>query len=249
MTSQTSTTCAHCGKDATGNFCNHCGAPLLEQPCPTCEARLSPGARFCHVCGTPLGRLNSGGANPLVKNAGWIAAGVLTVALVIVLAARTSSGPPPQPIAAPTQARAPDISAMTPRARADRLFERIMIANEGGFPDTVAFFTPMALDAYRMIGPLDADARYHVGLINTLAGDLPQIGAQVDSLRQQDPNHLLGFMLDYALSSIQSDDEGSDRAYRDFLEAYDAEIARGLPEYEAHKPSIDAFLADAQAAR
>lgn len=220
---------------------------------------MSPGARFCHVCGTALGNRTAprppvgaggGGASPLGANAGWIAAGAVTVALVVVLLTRLSPGGAPArgaPIAtSPPVAPASDISRMTPREQADRLFDRIMIANENGFPDSVSFFAPMALQAYAMLGPLDLDARYHVGLISALIGDLDQVEVQLDSLRAAAPNHLLGYMLAYTYHSLGDDTAAVAQDYQGFLDAYDEEIGSGREEYAMHRRAIDAFREQAQ---
>ena len=52
--------------------------------------------------------------------------------------------------------RGPDISALSPQERVDRLYNRVMLLAEQGKTDSVLFFAPMAIDAYRMLGALDA---------------------------------------------------------------------------------------------
>lgn len=48
--------CPNCGNQATGNFCSNCGAgkPAVPTACPTCNAPIEPGAKFCNQCGTRL---------------------------------------------------------------------------------------------------------------------------------------------------------------------------------------------------
>ena len=243
-------TCAACGQSASGRFCNNCGAPLVEQRCKSCGTTLSAGARFCHLCGTPTAvRQNLPSSN---ANLGWIVGGIAAVALVVVIGSRFMNRPQPTPQApfAGTAAAgaAPDISSMTPRERADRLFERIMIADSRGFSDTVAFFTPMALNAYGLLGNLDIDARYHVGLIEALAGNVAAVRAQADSIRAQVPTHLMASMLDFAAYRLESDTSEMNRVYREFLSNYGSETASGRQEYTAHETALNAFLQDAQAA-
>jgi hypothetical protein len=48
------TPCPNCGEPASGRFCSNCGVPLAGVACGACQAPLAPGARFCHVCGTPV---------------------------------------------------------------------------------------------------------------------------------------------------------------------------------------------------
>ena len=43
--------------------------------------------------------------------------------------------------------RPPDLSKMTPREAADRLFNRVMSANERGDKDETSWFSPMAIQA------------------------------------------------------------------------------------------------------
>lgn len=258
MTKATTHPCPSCGSPAVGNFCNNCGSPLSSVPCPSCRADLSPGARFCHLCGTALGGRKPvpgpavASSSPLGTNAGWIAAGAVTVALVVVLLTRVSQGGAPparsQQVAGPPPiAAASDISSMTPRQQADRLFDRIMIANENGFPDSVAFFAPMALQAYAMLGPLDLDARYHVGLIAALVGNVETVKAQLDSILNAAPNHLLGHMLSYTYHSLSADQAAIAADYAAFLAAYDSEMATGRTEYAQHRPALEAFREQARA--
>ena len=82
---------------------------------------------------------------------------------------------------AATGNRAPDISQLSPTDIANRLFDRIMRLNDQGKADSVAFFAPMAIQAYQMVEqeqghPLDADQRFDVGRIGEVAGAL-QIAA------------------------------------------------------------------------
>src|SRR5919199_1743499 len=52
MTAPATTTCSRCGAAAAGNYCSNCGAPLAGATCSSCDAPLTPGANFCHRCGT-----------------------------------------------------------------------------------------------------------------------------------------------------------------------------------------------------
>jgi membrane protease subunit (stomatin/prohibitin family) len=48
--------CASCGAPVTGRFCSECGTPVAQTPtnCPSCQAALAPGAKFCGECGQKL---------------------------------------------------------------------------------------------------------------------------------------------------------------------------------------------------
>ena len=247
----TANSCPRCSRPATGNFCSHCGTPLQGATCPGCDAKLSVGARFCHVCGRPMGARRSAG--PVLP---WAIAGAAVVALGgAILFTSGREAPPP---AAPQQAapfasgaaggQAPDISNMTPRQQADRLFERIVMAHERGDTGEVRFFRPMALQAYERLAPLDHDARYHVGLIHTLTGNPNAALAQADSITADEPGHLLAAMLRQRAAIALGDAAGGRMAYREFLANYESEIAASRPEYEMHEPVLTAFHAEAERA-
>ncbi len=161
------------------------------------------------------------------------------------------AGQSPTPAAAvaagPTSSGITDISQMTPRERADRLFERIMTEHERNNTDQATFFRSMALDAYQMLGQLDADALYHVGLIHSVTGTPDLALAYADSLERGAPRHLFGPMLRQGIYMARGDSAGSRRAYRAFLERYDAERAANRPEYDLHDRAILTFRSEAQA--
>ncbi len=143
---------------------------------------------------------------------------------------------------------APDISQLTPRERADRLFDRIVRAAEAGDTAQVGQFQPMALAAYSMLPRQDSDSRYHVGLIHSLTGAFTAARAQLDSIRATNPDHLLGVMLGFAIAQLTDNAAGQRQAYSDFIDAYETEIALQKPEYAAHDPAIEAFLTAARQA-
>jgi len=241
--------CPKCGGVSSGKFCIHCGAPLGADSCPSCQATLSPGVRFCHACGTPVqGATGAKSILPLP----WMVAAAAVIVAVLVVAVRISAPPPPTPTAGPmqtgTQTSAPDISSLTPRQQADRLFDMIMSAAEEGDTARVAFHTTMAIQAYAMLGGLDQDARYHIGLIHVVRGETGQALAQADSMEAVVPGHLLGTILRHAAARASGDSAGAQDAYRRFLVSYDSENAVPRQEYEMHRNSIDAFLEAARRA-
>src|SRR6476661_9374225 len=136
--------CPACGAPASGRFCSSCGTALAGASCATCSAPLTPGARFCHRCGTPAGSVAarpSGAGNAMP----WVVAAIALVALIALVVGQRfggrtagtsdvldgANGQGATPItadAAPAGAmpRAPDISQLTPAQRAERLYDRIM---------------------------------------------------------------------------------------------------------------------------
>ena len=235
-------TCPSCGAAGPGNFCSSCGASLSARACSACRAELSPQARFCHRCGTPVGASPD---RPSERRA-WVIAGALCVLLVGGIAYKVSSSAP-EPVAPDManvgnpQGRAPDISAMSPRERFDRLFNRIMQAAEQGASDQVAQFTPMALGAYQQLDTVDADARYHAAVIHLQAGNLAQARALADTILAETPGHLFGYLIRGTAARIEGNREAERRAQRDFLARFPAESSAKRVEYLEHRPVLDEF--------
>lgn len=245
------TVCPSCGAAARGKFCSECGA-RVDGGCPGCGTPVAPGVRFCPRCGTSV-RAAPSGAAPLAGGfprryaAPAFAAVGLLVAAVVFLLVRDEPLPTSNPAAttATAGAAAPDISNMSPRERAARLYDRVMQYAEQGRQDSVAFFAPMALAAHESLPELDADARYDYGRIAAAAGDLALAQTQADSILASAPTHLLGL----ALAARVADAGGKGAQARALWEKFSAqrerEVARQLPEYVAHASDIDAATRDA----
>jgi hypothetical protein len=54
-------------------------------------------------------------------------------------------------------------------------------------------------------------------------------------------------MLEHQIAARGGKKDSAARAYKDFVAAYDAEIAKGRAEYQDHQGSIDRFREAAQA--
>ena len=254
MASKT-TRCPSCGAEGEGNFCRQCGAALTQRNCPSCQAPVPPGARFCTKCGTPT----AGGASatPASDRKAWaIAAVVASLLLVAVLAlvirgnkaAPDAAGPvdasgtaAPFADASGAGGTPPDLSTMTPRERFDRLYNRIMRAAESGDQQTVTTFTPMALMAYQQLDTVDADARFHLATLKLHGGDVTGATAIADTILQQYPGHLFGYILQGTAARWNKDDKALKKAYAAFLAHYDAEIKKARPEYADHQRMMDDF--------
>ena len=142
--------------------------------------------------------------------------------------------PPAQPV---------DLSSMTPLEAADRLFNRVMAAHESGDTGEAMRFAPMALQAYELVDRLDADARYHIGLISLVLGDVDNARRQIDKLQKESPDHLLGLILQFNIAEQNGDDKAASATRMRFARAYDAQINSKRPEYEAHRVTIETFHA------
>ena len=134
--------------------------------------------------------------------------------------------------------RAPDISKMSPQERADRLFNRVMLLASQGKSDSVLFFAPMALDAYRLLSPMTIDQRYDMGRIAEVAGALPLASAQADTILLENPNHLLGLVLGARVATLSKDAAARRRYETKLLEVEKTEVAKKLPEYSRHQDDI-----------
>lgn len=191
----------------------------------------------------------------------WAVAGIALVGFVALLAGQhfrsappstdsqqaasavDSNGPQGGPADAAPGIRAPDISAMSPRERADRLFDRIMRLDTEGKKDSVQFFAPMAISAYQMIPNPDVDARFDMGRISVVAGAIPVAKSEADSILAKQPTHLLGLVLAMQAARASGDSAGA-ASYRAKLRSSEkSELAKKLPEYDRHIADIRDALA------
>jgi hypothetical protein len=131
---------------------------------------------------------------------------------------------------------------MSPAERADRLYDRVMRLHEEGKDDSVRFFSPMVLQAYGMLGPLDADQHYDLGRIAEVIGMSDLARAEADTILKVQPTHLLGLTL---AARVAAPDKARD-FYKRLIAAEPAERKKALPEYNRHRDDIDAALATAR---
>ncbi len=257
--------CPSCGQPASGHFCASCGSPLTGARCAACATILTPGAKFCHRCGNAAGAHGPRSAQGSTTLP-WAIAGVALVAFVALLAGQRFRSTPPvdaaqsqaqaqgapqggdadggPPDAAPSGVRPPDISNMSPRERADRLFDRIIRLDTEGKKDSVQFFAPMAIASYQQVPNPDADARFDMGRIAEVAGALPAAKKEADSILAKEPTHLLGLVLALHVARASGDSAGA-ASYRAKLRAAQkSELAKKLPEYDRHSADIRDALAN-----
>jgi len=247
-------TCAGCETPLSpgAHFCHRCGKPVGVVISPPVATQLEPKR-----------------AAGLSSSLPWAVAAVALLALLAMSAGKFFNASRGSSLDAPQNAlpqaglddrgqagsdnsdlgtggmRGPDISALSPQERADRLFNRVMVLNTEGKNDSVMFFAPMAISAYEMLSPLNADQRYDMGRIAEVAGALPLAKAQADTILQSNPNHLLGLILASQVATLLGDAPAGKKYHTRFVAAEKAERARNLPEYERHQNDIDAALAAA----
>jgi len=197
----------------------------------------------------------------------WIVAALAFLALFAMAAGRGFNARPSSTVDAPQNAlpqaglddrgnatddgnvpgvRAPDISSLSPQERADRLYNRIMLLASEGKIDSVQFFAPMALTAYQMLSPMNADQRYDMGRIGEVVGALPLAKAQADSILRENPNHLLGLILEARLATIAGDTAQVRSYERRLLAAQKTELATKRDEYVRHQDDISNALQQAR---
>jgi hypothetical protein len=90
--------------------------------------------------------------------------------IVGVPALGTDPPPPPADPANATGTSTIDLSSMTPREAADRLFNRVVGAAEAGDSLQAQSFVPMAIASYERIPTLDNDGYYHLSVLQRIAG-------------------------------------------------------------------------------
>ena len=237
--------CPSCGVTAgSGQFCANCGAAFGKPECSRCGHKPPAGARFCNQCGTAIG------ASPTITQASgnqvaWWMAGALMLGLILVIAypvygpGRPGASQPvvPGPAAGPATGPAgapPDLSSMTPREAADRLFNRVMTAVSADDSAEASTFLPMAIAAFELAEPLDTDGRFHLVLLHLTGQFNAEALEGAEEILSEHPNHLLGLAMAGDASLALGDSAGARRYYRRWLDAYESETAKDLLEYRDH---------------
>ena len=248
--------CPRCGASATGNFCASCGASLAPITCPSCGSTPAPGARFCNKCGAalastagPTAAATTGAAPRAESQLAWWIAGTTLVALIVLIAwpvihpkkeeapqPAAAAGGPVAPFAggAPGTGSPPDLSKMTPKEAADRLYNRVMQAVEGNDEAQVQQFMPMALQAYQMVDPMDDDSRYHLATLQRANNDFAGALATAEAGLKAKPDHLLLLAAAGEAAEGAKDAAAAKKYWKHFLDVWDVQHAMGLEEYRDH---------------
>lgn len=249
--------CPECSKPATGNFCHSCGAKLGGRFCNQCGSQVAGSAGFCNQCGNKLAGGGSGHRAAAVATVGganlpwWIAGAAMFVVIIIVGVSMVRPAGPVAPTGPATGASIggapPDLSAMTPREAADRLYSRVMTAAEQGDSMQAQQFMPMAIAAYERAMPLDHDGLFHLSLLQRTAGDLETALRTAESILDQDPDYVLGLLAAAQAATELGLEDDAGAYYQHLVDVYDAQVARALPEYEMHSPIMRSARSDAEA--
>jgi hypothetical protein len=152
-------------------------------------------------------------------------------------------GPAGSPLAG---AQAPDISNMSSEEKRTRLYDRVMRYVQDGQRDSVALWAPMAIMAYRSLGPLDLDGQYDLGRLGEVSGDADLAASQADTVLKQEPHHLLGLALAAHAAGLRKDAAAERDYFKRFLAAEATEMPKNRPEYQVHAYDITQAEADAR---
>jgi hypothetical protein len=180
----------------------------------------------------------------------WIVAAIALLAFIALVAGQKFGANRPvaveQPVAEIPQGRAPDISNMSPAERAIRLHDRIMQWKSTGRQDSVMLFAPMGIAAFEMLGNLDSDARYDLGMIGWASENAAVARAQADTILQQNPKHLLGLILGAHAAKMQKREADERSFYQRLVAAEPTERATARNEYLIHENDISVALEEAR---
>ncbi|CAN5660592.1 hypothetical protein BH23GEM11_BH23GEM11_11570 [soil metagenome] len=253
--------CTQCGAEGSGRFCGPCGASLVELPCPSCNAELPPGTRFCTECGSPL-RTREAGAPPgppaPTVGAGvlpWGIAGVLLTALLVVggvslLGGNGGTGGPAGPTApAGTLGPAPniDLNTMTPADAAIRLFNRVAGALQQRDSVEVLNFLPMAMDAHEIARPLDDGQLFRYSFLLRVAMDYDGALATAREGLERSPDHLLLLSAAAEAAREMGEEETARNYYSHLLDVWEVESASDNEDYQGHPGLIPVIRQEAEA--
>lgn len=179
----------------------------------------------------------------------WIVAAIALLAFIALIAGQKFGANRPVATEAATQlprGRAPDISQLSPAERAIRLHERVMRLREAGQQDSVMMFAPMAIAAFEMLGNLDNDSRYDMGMIAWASENAALAKAQADTILQQNPRHLLGLILGARAANLEKRAADERDYYQRLVAAEQTERAAGRDEYFTHQTDIVVALDEAR---
>lgn len=254
--------CPKCGNEESGAFCSRCGEDLRRgkggPACVSCGAGLEPGALFCSECGAPTGHRPG---KPLLAYLPWALSALALVAFAIAIAffvqgqsqprigdmplsgglPEAPSGDGPGGASAGAGPGMVDLSQLSSRQAADRLFERAMRTDDEGDTEQAKFFANMAVQAYAAVPPgeIDADARFHLGLLHLLQEEPDAAAVEAETILAARPNHLLGLALTARIAAARGDVAAEREAYGRFLDALPAEREAGLAEYRMHDSLVE----------
>ena len=182
----------------------------------------------------------AGQNNTLWVVGGVILVGVMLVALYPIFSPQSKNLVPPQQ-AAGGDASSIDLTTMTSREAADRLWTRVMTAISAGNTQEVVNFLPMAIGAYELAEPLDLDGKYHVSMLKLEGQDNDGALAAAEEGLELYADHILNLGAAGDAAMALGDTVTARTYYQHMMDVWDVEVASGRQEYELHK-GIQAVL-------
>ena len=141
----------------------------------------------------------------------------------------------------------PDISSMTPIEAADRLFNRVMMAEANGDSAEVRRFLPMAIPAYERARPLNADGLFHLSQLQRVAGLMNEALTTAQSILADAPDHLLGLYAAAEAARELGREAEAEVLYGRIADVYEAEMSSPLKEYIEHRAITETLAQVARA--
>jgi len=116
-----------------------------------------------------------------------------------------------------------------------------MRTESGGDTTQAVFFADMAVQTYDMLpaGELDADALFHLGLLELLRGAPDAAAPHAEAMLEENPDHLLAWVLLERIADRKGDAGAAEQARNRFLGALATQRSVNLPEYGQHRAIID----------
>ncbi len=235
--------CTACDNEipAGGRFCNQCGTPTAAAAASV-SASAEPEAAPPVVAASAPAESSGPKASSTLP---WTIAGLAVIAVIVAVAFPRpgDSGGNVATIAAPASTESAaggmdpsdvDISSMTPRERADALFNRVMQSVSSGDSTQARFFLPMALAAYEQVPTLNLDGHYHMAVLHLADGDPNSARARADSILAEAPTHLFGLFTAAQAEQALGNSAEARAFYEQFNEAFEAESAMARTEYTEH---------------
>ena len=206
--------------------------------CPKCGTESK--TAFCKVCGTRVGQ----GPSP-ARRVGIVAAAAAAIAVVAVFLILKSRGDGAAVTAEPSGTAVPT-GEMT-RIQADRVYERIVEAQERGDTAAANALIPTALQAYSLAGDMDSDAMYHATLLFIASGDYKAARDAADQVLTEMPDNPFALSAAGKAAAAQGDTAGARKYYGRFLTTYAAESKRmEYPEQRHHNAALPRMKAEAE---
>ncbi len=257
--------CNKCGTSLRegAQFCDQCGAPraggagavapvVAGRPVPAPRSDARPRVTDAQGGGGPA-RTGASSRRPPVEskaasNLPWFLAAASLFALIVVIGVTMIDPAGPAPAAgtpaSPAGGVAPDISQMTPREAADRLFDRVMRTLSAGDTAGAMAFQPMGVQAYQRAEPLDLDGVFHMSMLQMLAEPAVAL-ASAERILEVEPAHVFALGIKAQAHDNLGDTAAARATYQRLLDGYESEQGN-VTLYDGHLDLLPRFRADAE---